>query len=200
MALQTLSLQLKIELNSNKMDLNKINQAEEIKQKIREAFDIEESIELRIGLLFTEAEDLKVWDGQETLKDFLGSLGKKRAKRSTVNRRILNYKAFCRIADYNIDEIDNIDSSRLSWIRETFFARDLDGNLKLIIPKEKLDEWVERAKPVLDGGLSVTDFNILKKQYSKNIPEDHPHKWNKKEQFECETCGEKSWVNPNEKN
>ena len=162
-----------------------------LKDKIKETFYIESTIRLAQGRLFVEAEEEKLWNGDESLRDFLGSVARKNATVSTVNRRMNIYKAFCKIAEYSINEMGTIDDTRLNWMKKRFFSQAKGEDPKLIISKEILNDWVAKAKT-----LSTTDFSIEKRQYEKPVSPNHNHNWEEKKQWNCDECGDRTWADP----
>jgi len=177
--------------------VKELHEKEELKKKIEEAFHIEASIKLRIGMMFHEAEKIGVWEEGENLRDFLGSLGRKRANTSTVNRRLNNYRALCTVGGYYISDIETIDDSRISWIRKVFFSQDQSGDIKQVASKLELEDWIQKARPVHEGGLSTTDWNIEKRVHLHLTITEHDHTWSGKEYWDCKLCGQRTWVEPN---
>ena len=166
-----------------------------LKDKIKETFYIESTIRLAQGRLFVEAEEEKLWDENESLRDFLGSVARKNATISTVNRRMNIYKAFCEIAGYSINDMGTIDDTRLNWMKKRFFSQARGENPKLLISKEILNDWVAKAKI-----LSSSDFNIEKRQLDVSVPKDHTCQsidLEEKKFWDCKVCKHRSWANPN---
>lgn len=160
---------------------------QELKNKIIETLEIYRIAPDLVGQYLSGLEGL--WTEDDTLRDFLGS-PEVQLTTSTANRWANIYKAFCKGADYLIKDIV-FNKTKKNWIYKNFFARDLEGNIKPIISRDSLDEWISRAKI-----LSATDFTIFKKQHDHPVSEDHKHEWGAKEQWECTDCHEKSWIDP----
>lgn len=173
---------------------DKEDQLTELQNKIIETLGIYKMAPDLVGKYLSEAEEL--WTEDRTLRDFLGS-PEVQLTFPTANRWVNIYKAFCKSAGYLIKDLI-FNKSKKNWLYKTFFARDLNGNLKSIISKDNLDEWIAKAKT-----LSVTDFNIEKKQFDSPVPENHTCSSDgseKKTYWDCSVCHQRHWEGPNNEN
>ena len=167
-----------------------INEAFQGLENIKKIIKQKNSASLMFGFLLCQAKQEK-WFKKNGIEeaDFLGDI---RVNVKTAYSYEGLYKAFCKIGEYKVMDLADVDTSRLLKLKTCLFKSSAKGLPKLKVEKSVLEDWIIKAKE-----LSTTDFNIeFGQAFKDKSREDHQHEWEEKSYWTCSVCGMKVWADP----